>query len=222
MKYILTVITLVIACTMSTKVIGQNIQLEVIAAPTLTSLYGSKPASEYNPAINFSAGVGASYKIHKSSYLSARLLFEKKGAKTDAVEVNIGNDVYKYDGRMNLSYITLPVQWQEEFGNKIHFRIGAGVYGAYMVHQNYKFDAQGDYSIAGLKNHTEVSNIDTYNRFDFGISASASTYIPLNESLQLLIGINDNFGLLEILKSSDAYTAKVNSLALTTGLSIKI
>lgn len=73
-----------------------------------------------------------------------------------------------------------------------------------------------------MKNHEEFNGTNQYNRFDFGISASAGTYIPLSQSLQLLISINDNLGLLNIIKQSGVFAPKHNSLALTTGVSFKL
>ncbi len=208
---------------MSINATGQDLQIEVIGGPALTSLHGSSLAgSIYKTSINFFAGVGVSYRVFGKSYLNARLLFDKKGAKGDLLITVDNNEKYSYTIRENYSYITLPIQWQQEFGTKIRFRVGAGVYSAYLVRQNSKLDAQGDYSGQGMKNHEEFNGTDQYNRFDFGISASAGTYIPLNQSLQLLIAINDNFGLLKINKQPGTFTAKQNSLALTTGVIFKL
>jgi len=223
MKQIISAAILIATCSMSINATGQDLQIEVIGGPALTSLYGSSLVrSIYKTSINFSAGAGVSYRVLGKSYLNARLLFDKKGAKGDLLITVDNNEKYSYIIRENYSYITLPIQWQQEFGTKIRFRAGAGVYGAYLVHENSKLDAQGDYSGQGMKNHEEFNGTSQYNRADFGISASAGTYIPLSQSLQFLIGINDNLGLLKINKQPGVLAPKHNSLALTTGVSFKL
>jgi len=208
--------TFVAACLINTNAISQNLQLEVIGGPALTSVRGSETyKSMYKSTINLTAGIGLAYRLTENSYINTKVLYERKGGKLDFT-LRDANNQSTGDGstRAAFDYITIPVQWRYETGNKIRFQAGAGIYGAYLLQQSY---------ITRAKNLPEADNTmvatDYYQRFDFGASVSATTYIPLNESLKLAIGVNDNFGLINADKKTST-DIKHNSLSLTTGISI--
>lgn len=220
-KHIVIATFIAAACFLSNKSIGQDLQLEIIGGPALTSFYGAKGyRSIYKQMINITTGVGLAYSLNEKSYINAKLLYERKGGKNesdmrDAYNNNIGEVTF----RAAYDYITLPVQYRREIGNKVRFQFGAGIYGAYLVEQSYIQRADGNPQF----DYTEV-HTDYYKRFDFGISVSANTYIPVNESLKIIIGVNNNLGLLGTnkIELADDGSIKHNSLALTAGVSVKL
>ncbi len=82
MKLIIYAATLLVVCAWNTNAVGQNLRLEIIGGPALTSIRDSGPLkSKYKPITHFTTGVGLTYRIREKSHLNIKLLFEKRDTR---------------------------------------------------------------------------------------------------------------------------------------------
>ena len=63
---------------------------------------------------------------------------------------------------------------------------------------------------------------DLFKSFDFGLTASFKTYIPLTEKINAMIGLDDNLGLINVsaVPVGDGGTIKHNSIGVIIGLNL--
>ncbi|MBX2966793.1 MAG: outer membrane beta-barrel protein [Cyclobacteriaceae bacterium] len=203
---------------------AQGIELELLFQPALTSLRGNETIKRnFDPAINFSAGVGINYFLNASSVINVYVLYDKKGGKGESyLEIRdpqnqiISQEIATY--KSNYDYITIPIQWGQTFGGKVKFQFGIGLYGGYLL--KHELMAKG---IDGIVDGKE-NNTDKFKKFDFGLSASFCMYIPIDELASIKIGLNDNLGLINVsnVPVADDGTIKHNSLGLSLGLNYRI
>lgn len=213
---------LLIAAANNLTAIAQNIGIEVMAGPELKSVRGSKPfESIFGQNINLTTGIGIAYELNENSYINTKVLYERKGGRNkydlrDANNQNAGKATYS----ANFDYIAIPVQYRREFGGKIRFQAGAGMYGGYLAESTIVTRS----SNTSIGENSTTVDTKSYKRIDLGLTASINTYIPLNQSLKLVIGINDNIGLINTsdVKLADGGSIKHNSVALTAGINCKL
>jgi hypothetical protein len=176
----------------------------------------------YNPTINFCGGVGINYLFKINMALNARLLFDKKGAAGNE-NLYSGPDVSSSDGQVRFafrsSYITLPIQYKYRLGKKIQYEFGLGVYGAYLVSNYLIAKATGSSTYSGSREN----NLKSLKPYDLGLSSGFGVLIPLQESLALNIGINDNLGLTNTIKNpvKSNWAIRNNSLTMLLGVNYK-
>jgi hypothetical protein len=210
---------LVVLCT---NVHGQKTELKITITPTLTSLRGNSFTKEnFNPAMNFSVGVGVNHFIEEKSLLSVELLFDKKGGgkNSNMIYENPENQQMeegKLHLRSNFSYLTLAMELRHRLGKKIKYEFGAGLYTGYLIKQvlKGKFNEHKD----------KIDETDSYKKMDFGLSMSFNTYIPVNANLYFIAGLNDKLGFLNVSTEPliNDGSIKHNSLGLLLGLGVKL
>ncbi len=197
---------------------SQKAQIEILFRPTLTSQRGNPFVETYfNPTVHFTLGVGINYFIKENSILNFGLLYDKKGASgSSTVQIRdsqnqiIGEDRIELES--NYNYITLPIEWGKRFGKKVKYQFGTGLYTSYLLSAE---QIQKDQGL--ITRNTGTTN---FNKLDFGLSASFSAYIPINEKMSFKLGLIDNFGLTNIssVPVANKGTIKNNSLGLNIGL----
>ncbi|MBL0744820.1 outer membrane beta-barrel protein [Chryseolinea lacunae] len=199
---------------------SQNLELEVLAGPSLSSVRGSKTMDMFfgKSRLSFSTGVGLNVRVLKQSYLLTGLLYERKGTYGEN-ELRDGqnNSTDLIKTRMNYSYITLPVQWAVRVGQKVRYQFGAGVYASYLLKQTYVQEAEGDFSPKVTAEQNDLTK-----KIDVGVVGSVAAYIPLKEKLSLKVGIDEHFGLINTSEPATAEPLKHQSLALTVGLNVTL
>jgi hypothetical protein len=205
-----------------TNVDGQNTELKITITPTLTSLRGNSFTKEYfDPAMNLSMGVGVNHFIGEKSVFSAELSFDKKGGgdKSNLIYENPETGQIE-EGTMhlrsNFSYLTLAMECRHRLGKKIKYEFGAGLYTGYLMKQVLKAKFNG--------HKDKLDETDSYKKMDFGLSISFNAYIPVNDNLYFIAGLNDKLGLLNVSTKPliDDGSIKHNSLGLLLGLGFKI
>lgn len=129
--------------------------------------------------------------------LSVRLLFEKKGNKTEkeifyyidaaTQQLKMGKQIAESD----LWAFTLPLLWQYRIKEgSTNFYAEAGGFGSLIKKMKFKFSSpdQGSYT-------TTLNNI---NEFDWGLSLGIRAEIIIKEKTTLVTGILSNIGLTNI------------------------
>jgi len=204
--------------------IGQKHELELIIRPALTSLRGNEfVKNNLDPKLSLSAGIAFHYALKENSALNFTILYDTKGGSTETYIVYRDQqgqiiDEVNVTINANYHYITIPVQWQKRFGQKITYQFGAGIYTSFLLKQEDM--AKGlNGSIDDTQDRTEMSKT-----IDFGVVASFSSFFPINEQLSLKIGIDNLLGIANVsaVPVSDNGTIKHNSLGLSAGLILKL
>jgi hypothetical protein len=198
---------------------SQQLQIEVIAGPSLVRLWGNDFDKEYTKAkVSFFAGAGLNFIFNEKSSLTTRLLFERKGSvfKND-LELMDNNDPIVGSGKHKIvthfDYLTLPLLYGRTFGKgKVKFKLEAGPYAGFLLAQ------RSITSWDGTTTETK-DNTKNYKRLDAGVSAGINIVIPLYESFRLRIGNQYNLGLLDVADFSAGNEAvRTLSIQFVTGL----
>lgn len=200
---------------------SQELEIELIARPALTSLRGNEIIKDnYDPKINLSTGVAINYFIKDNSIVNFGILYDKKGGSNTSNVVIMDEqgeiiDEGTLTTESNFHYVTIPIQWGKRFGQRIKWQFGCGLYGSFLIKQ--------ELIGTGIANSNE-DNTEKFKKFDFGLSASFNSYIPINEKLLVKIGLDDLIGLANVsdVPVANDGTIMHNSLGLSVGLNIKL
>ncbi|MCX7638175.1 MAG: PorT family protein [Cyclobacteriaceae bacterium] len=174
---------------------AQPLQLDVMFRYATTNLRGNAALSNSSSISFITAGAGIRWVLHDKSALSAGLIYDKKGSKQNiSIELDDGDgNVFLFDGTAtsNFSYLTLPVRFNYQFGNKVRLELGGGFYTAFLLKQELR------QRIFIIMNITE-DQTDFYKRLDFGLSGSVAIVLPAFERSFFRIGVENNLGLMNV------------------------
>jgi hypothetical protein len=103
-------------------------------------------------------------------------------------------------------------------GNKIKFTSGAGIFAGVLLSDHFTT------TIKGPPASTSTSKSNSSKSFNFGFSAAAGIQIPIAAKLKFDIGVHDNFGIANTLKSNAPYKSeiKTNAFSVMTGLTWRL
>jgi hypothetical protein len=193
-------------------------EAEIFVRPALTYLRGNEVVKEYmGPAICPSAGIGLAIPLRNKAWISTGVMYDVKGGRDrrvftlrDANNEPAGTDEVTTENKFQ--YITVPLRWAFRFGSKIQYEVGAGVYGAFLIKATMLTEGTG-YSY-------KPEFTDSYKRVDVGVSAALKVLVPLNKSLGLTAGVDDNLGVFDLILPDVKHqgSLKHNSLGITIGL----
>ena len=194
--------------------IGQKVEIELLLRPSITSLRGNQLAeNNFDPTFNWTYGLSGNFKINESQFISATLLYEDKSIK-GSISGQSMQGVETVELESNFKCLTLPIQWGYRLGNKIKYQFGVGLYTSYLIRME---SSQKSPTFDSVDDQT-----DLFKTFDFGITASFKTYIPLTKKINAMIGVDDNLGLINVsaVPVGDGGTIKHNSIGVIIGLNL--
>jgi hypothetical protein len=217
-----TSVLLALIC-ISSAVFSQKIEVGALVRPALTSIRGNENLSEFTNTVKLSLGVQANYYLTEKSLINASILYDNKGAVANS-NIEIRDQFNQLVGispieiNSDFKYLTIPVQWRNRFGKKVRFEFGAGLYFSYLLQQRIKISGT-----QGLIPETDEDGTKSYKNFDFGVSLSLGILLPINDSLELRIGIDDNFGLIDVAaKSFFGSSVAHNSMGLSCSIAYRL
>lgn len=198
---------------------SQGLEIELIARPALTSLRGDDMFKEnYDLTLNFSTGIGLNYLLTESSILNFSILYDKKGARGESIFIwrenegqVTGEGIMKNE--LNFDYLTIPIQWNKRFGQKIKYQFGIGIYTSFILKQTYI--SKGP---EGLPDSNQ-ENTDKFKSLDFGLSASFTVLVPIHDKFSIKTGLDNNLGLINVADfPTDGNGIKHNAIGISVGL----
>ena len=193
---------------------GQKVEIELLLRPSMTSMRGNQVVkNNYDPTFNLTYGLSGNFKINESKFITTTLLYEDKSIKGSLTSQSMqGAETVELES--NFKCLTLPIQWGYRLGNKIKYQFGVGLYTSYLIKVE---SSQKSPTLNSVDDQT-----DLFKNFDFGLTASFKTYIPLTEKINVMIGVDDNLGLINVsaVPVGDGGTIKHNSFGVIIGLNL--
>jgi opacity protein-like surface antigen len=183
--------------------------------PTLSSLKEDKKIYDTEPRLGFSSGFSLEYFISKQFSFRTSLNYERKGARVKLIVIDDDVDMGTHILYFNYDYLTLPLLASFSTNGKSRLYFNAGPYLGYLLSQKNIYNT-------GLKKTED--NTDNTKKIDFGLTFGLGLKIPLGNKLLLDLGLNDNFGLINVQKETAVYNSsiKTNSFGLQLGLQYKL
>jgi len=210
MKNIILIIVIFISLSINAQDKGFSIGLE--AGPSIVTLYGDN-TTDFDKKIKIS-GIGAittKFNFNKFFSLKSGIGFERKGITSYLEFTNeFGETIMEGTSTSNFDYVTIPLLAQLELGNKVKFLLNMGPYISYLL----RFSSNSSFDI------NSSSTLDSFNRFDFGITSNIGILYKINEDLSITIEARNSLGLYNIAAYSGSI--KTNSLAIITGISYSL
>lgn len=191
------------------------------AGININSAYGTAVSKDYKSILP-GLGIGGHIQYNLSNHIGITALpqYDQNGwsYRNLTFASASGNGLDKGDVLMKRNYLNLPILATYTTGKKIKFTIGTGVFFGLLLSNHF---------IVKIKEPTTSSTKSTSSSaksFNFGITANAGIQIPLQQKLKLIIGIHNNYGLVNTNKTASAYTStiKTNALSLITGLTLPL
>lgn len=174
-----------------------QVSFGVKAGPQMTNLIGDG-ADELDSKIGFNVGGYANIRFSEQLAFQPEVLFSQQGAKVDYTET-IAGATYEYDGKVNLSYINLPLmlKWYAYEGLNFEFgpQVGFNVAGKFK--ETEKVSGTGTDLDGTFETEGDIEDLETV---DFGLNIGAGYELPMG----LNFGIRYSHGLTDIIKDSDS------------------
>lgn len=187
----------------STSVLSQKkVELGLVIRPTFTSIRGNENLKDFSATIKWSFGLQANYFLTNKSTIYASLLYDPKGAMEnknfsyidEGGQPQIGQSKIESD----FTYLTIPVQWKFQFGYKVKWELGAGMYLSYLLVQRTKINQTKPDSMYNY----EAEETNLFKKLDFGTTMSFGVLIPISDSFYIRGGLDGNFGLIDATENS--------------------
>jgi hypothetical protein len=217
-KRVLLVLYVIIFCT---EAFSQNskVSVGIVLSPPFMRLSSDQVLSDKETQYNYSAGLSTDCAFNSLISLKSVIFYEKKlikneiyGTDENNIPIQIGNVSFNYD------YLILPILGSFSSEGKITLHFDAGPYFGYLINQK-----------------TTVSSLNTVSsqliegegirkKIDFGITLVSGLLFPINNRFIFDLGLQANFGLINISKNPDADKGpiKTNSVGLIVGLKYKL
>ena len=220
-------ITLLVIIVSPFKGLSQTTEIELFVRPSFTPflvLQDNRGIYEdYDGQLKLSFGGTVNVLLTSKSNLGISLLYDSRGI-VDAIEFRDENNyIISTEGvKIVGDFLTLPVTWRWRTGNKIKWQFEAGLYASYQLREKMIYPFKIPTLIDGEIVETDVVKTPgVYKKADFGSVFGVSSYIPLNDKLSLLVGVNAIISGVNLGKITNdkAYST---SLGLNVGLSYKL
>lgn len=144
--------------------------------------------------IGFNVGVTLDYALAQDFYLMTGLKYSLEGTKVGGI-----------DGKINFSYLKLPIHFGYKMAisesAKIVLHIGPHI--AYAVDGKYKV---GSVSVDAFASELENEQGFNYNRFDFGLGLGVAA-----EFNKICVGLGYDLGLINLVNMKDSSWSEENT-----------
>lgn len=196
-----------------------NVLFTINSGLTYSGIRGNAIAEDNKYDFNYVGGLGFEFPLKKEKLsLITGLNYENKSFKNNVEVPDFSNPdpvVYgkKAKLKINLKYLTIPVETRLYFGKNKNYFINSGPFVGFYL--NYTTRVNGD------KVEDET---DLFKSLDFGWSLGVGTKIKLTEKNNLIIQLKDNLGLINISKVPvhNNGTVKTNSINLVLAYEFKL
>jgi len=217
-KRFLLVLYVIILCS---EAFSQNSKVSVgmVLSPPFMRLSSDQVLSTNETQYNYSAGFSTDYTFNSLFSLKSVIFYEKKLIKNEIygigennMPVQIGNVSFNYN------YLILPILGSFSSEGKITLHFDAGPYFGYLINQKTTVN-----SLSNITNQI-IESKGIRKKFDFGITLASGLSFPINSRFIFDLGLQANFGLVNISKNPDADkgSIKTNSVGLLVGLKYKL
>jgi hypothetical protein len=222
---VLTAVTFCILNTAEAQTNFFNIGFE--GGPGIRSLRGNSVIDNYHKAaLGYSGGIFGQYNFNRLFSLKLAANYEVKGSKATFAPGTYNEtgqstgvtNTSELNAETKFSYLTFPLLFRAEFGQKVRFFVNFGPYAGLLLKETTTID--GNSEIPG----SSSDETDKFKEVDGGITIGAGVLIPLKNNLELSFEARDNLGLSNIssVAVSGGGTIKTNSALLLIGLSFSI
>ncbi|MBI9039206.1 MAG: PorT family protein [Bacteroidales bacterium] len=213
-------LVLIILISSSSLIFGQTNKFEVglEMGPSLKSLYGNDALAN-DVSIGFLGGLTFQYNFSKLVSIRTNISFERKGLTTKSIAIDVnGNVIGEIKFHSNFDYLSVPLLCRFTIGKEINFFANAGPYLSYLIKQQDKSNAIGEYP------ETKIDNTHNFKRLDFGLTYGLGMIFPIREKLLLSAEIRNNIGLSNIssLPLVNDGSIKTNSIIILIGIAYRI
>ncbi len=140
------------------------------------------------PIWTISGGVTIQQQLSTHWFLSADVLFQRKGFRIE-IDIISNNDDY---GSFLFNYFSLPVMINLESGGRISAYAGAGVYVSYL-------SSMHSVSPYSSESYHIVEETKVFEKMDFGLAAQAGLIIPVEACFKIELQGAYSYGLLSAL-----------------------
>jgi hypothetical protein len=167
----------------------------------------------------YSAGLFVQYNFNKILSLRSGTYLEQKGSSFDFwAEDQNGQQIGPIQGKMNISYLNVPVLLRASFGKKTTYFVNAGPYIAFLLKQNEHTEAFSNYP------ETNADRTGDFTKVDAGLSAGLGISFDIKSKYALSLEIRDNLGMTNISKPTitNNGTIKTNTLNALVGFVYKL
>jgi Outer membrane protein beta-barrel domain len=190
LNYIFAILIVFITCNIS---FAQKTKFEVglESGPSVIRIRQNKAIRKYYPSlIGFSGGFFGQVNLNKSYSLRTNIHFDRKGFSTGKLPYSAptGQIIRTANYISNYDYLTLPILFRANFGQKIKFFVNAGPYFGYLINARTIVKPEGPpNSIYNIKN-------SFLRKSDKGISSGLGFYWPFKSKHALSFELRNSLG----------------------------
>ena len=155
--------------------------------------------------INF--GIFTAIKISNRFSIQPELIYSSQGIKFNSITVKIGGVDYSAEGKINLSYLDLPIMAKYYVFEKISLDFGPQL--------GFLTTAKTEGTLNGNSLSQDIK--DNFKALDFGLNLGTEYVFSKNISA----GVRYNFGLINIAKTQQGENSKARNSILSLSLGYK-
>jgi hypothetical protein len=194
-----------------------QIRFEAFAGPSWTTLRGVQIVGDVEKIayrITVSGGLGAIVPLTRHSYIIPQVILEGKGMAAQG-RISIDNNSYPFRYDLKLEYLTIPVRYGYEFGQRVKTRIEAGPYVSILLRARdiTKIDSPGSQPYS-------YNDRGNFKNTDVGVSSRIHVSYSVNDRFSLQMSVLVNIGLTNIngVHTSGSSNLKNTSHGLQAGI----
>ncbi|TRW26731.1 PorT family protein [Flavobacterium zepuense] len=171
-----------------------KVKIGINAGATLANFTGNDVADEYKYGFDFLAGLSLEVPLNNKFSAFMNINYERKTPKATFMEYgydyNTGFEgMMRYEQKVILQYITVPLNIRYYIGSKKNFFINAGPYVSFYVDDIIKVNGETIREWRGSSDFKPV---------DFGVNLGAGTRLKVGNTSDINIELRNNFGLSNI------------------------
>jgi len=195
----------------------------------------------YKGNVGSNAGTIIGYRLDRTVSIQSGVQLVRKGyalADSSIYNFRYGYSatipVYEVDSKVSLDYLTIPLNFNFSFGNRVSFYMDLGAYAGFLVNATChgtvirKYLSEYSYRIEKINLNDAVEGY--FKTMDWGYLVGTGIQFPFRNNLKFDMGINYSGSISELLKKPDAnsyvskedLSVKNGSLSVQFGLQIPI
>ncbi|AEA44588.1 porin family protein [Fluviicola taffensis] len=210
-RFIFAITFFTLTATTSLKAQNSLVDFGIEGGPNLSLLTGTTVFNtKFDPKIFASAGFIFQYNTKKFLSFKTGVSYQQKGYQQSITLVDpFGNNAETGKHSSRFDYLTLPILVKATFGKKINFFVNAGPYVGYLLNVTSRYKSP---SYSGEQKAT-----NSFNRWDFGISAGLGIGVPINDYWVISLEARNYTGLTNISPFANS-NLKTNTTDLRLGV----
>jgi hypothetical protein len=198
----------------------QTIQktISIYGGPTISTFLISANSDNFKSKIGFTAGLSFDQYFNQNYSIIGKLGFERKGASLgEFVRTSEDGKVLgKFTSELNYDYLTAAVLYNMSTGEKTKFYLNIGPTFNYLLRAISELKM-----IGGSMSSTNEDFTEYKKRYEMGISLGVGVMIPVQDKIDLDLGIFCNYGLSNT-RQDDNFVERNISYCLQVGAKYKL